>query len=106
MREEETPKTAPVKSGSRESSHPWVDLPVQDDDSIGEAVRYSLDEIRYASSGVRVFIVGVLDPAHGADRGKNADQDGNHRHHEYYADRDDRSGIHKRLLLFRMLTGL
>lgn len=48
MHEEETPKTAPVKSESRESSHPWVDLPVQDDDSIGETVRYSLDEIRYA----------------------------------------------------------
>ena len=49
MREEETPKTAPVLSEPRESSHPWVDLPVQaDDDSIGEAVRYSLDEIRFA----------------------------------------------------------
>ena len=48
MREEETPKTAPVKGEPRESSHPWVDLPVQEDDSIGEAVRCSLDEIRYA----------------------------------------------------------
>ena len=48
MREEETPKTAPVMSEPRESSHPWVDLPVQEDDSIGETVRYSLDEIRYA----------------------------------------------------------
>ena len=49
MREEETPKAAPVMSEPRESSHPWVDLPVQkDDDSIGEAVRYSLDEIRFA----------------------------------------------------------
>ena len=47
MREEETPKTAPVMSEPRESAHPWVDLPVEDD-SIGEAVRYSLDEIRYA----------------------------------------------------------
>ena len=47
MREEETPKTAPVMSEPRESSHPWVDLPV-DDDSIGETVRYSLDEIRFA----------------------------------------------------------
>ena len=27
--------------------HPWVDLPVEDD-SLGESVRYSLDEIRYA----------------------------------------------------------
>ena len=48
MREEETPKTARVPSEPRESSHPWVDLPVQEDDSIGETVRYSLDEIRYA----------------------------------------------------------
>lgn len=49
MREEETPKTAQVVREPRESSHPWVDLPVQkDDDSIGEAVRYSLDEIRFA----------------------------------------------------------
>ena len=47
MREEETPKTAPVKSEPRESAHPWVDLPVEDD-SIGETVRYSLDEIRFA----------------------------------------------------------
>ena len=49
LREEETPKTAQVMREPRESSHPWVDLPVQeDDDSIGEAVRYSLDEIRFA----------------------------------------------------------
>ena len=48
MREEETPKNVPVMSEPRESSHPWVDLPVQDDDSIGETVRYSLDEIRFA----------------------------------------------------------
>ena len=49
MREEETPKTAPAMSENRESSHPWVDLPVSaEDDSIGETVRYSLDEIRYA----------------------------------------------------------
>ena len=47
MREEETPKTVPVMSEPRESAHPWVDLPV-DDDSIGETVRYSLDEIRFA----------------------------------------------------------
>ena len=31
----------------RTTDHPWVDLPVEDD-SIGESVRYSLDEIRYA----------------------------------------------------------
>ena len=49
MREEETPKTAPALNEPRGSAHPWVDLPVQeDDDSIGEAVRYSLDEIRFA----------------------------------------------------------
>jgi len=49
MREEETPKTAPVMSEPRETSHPWVDLRVPaEDDSIGETVRYSLDEIRYA----------------------------------------------------------
>ena len=49
MREEEAPKTAPVMSEPMESAHPWVDLPVQEDsDSIGEAVRYSLDEIRFA----------------------------------------------------------
>ena len=49
MREDETQKTAQVMSEPRELSHPWVDLPVQeDDDSIGEAVRYSLDEIRFA----------------------------------------------------------
>lgn len=49
MREEETPKTVQVMREPRETSHPWVDLPVRkDDDSIGEAVRYSLDEIRFA----------------------------------------------------------
>ena len=48
MREEETLKTATDLKEPRESSHPWVDLPVQEDDSIGETVRYSLDEIRYA----------------------------------------------------------
>ena len=31
----------------RTTDQPWVDLPVEDD-SIGESVRYSLDEIRYA----------------------------------------------------------
>ena len=31
----------------RTTDHPGVDLPVEDD-SIGESVRYSLDEIRYA----------------------------------------------------------
>lgn len=49
MREEQTPETAPVMGEPRETAHPWVDLPVQDDDdSIGETVRYSLDEIRFA----------------------------------------------------------
>ena len=47
MREEETQKTAPAVKETRETAHPWVDLPLEDD-SIGETVRYSLDEIRYA----------------------------------------------------------
>ena len=47
MREDEAPKTEAVLSEPRETAHPWVDLPV-DDDSIGETVRYSLDEIRFA----------------------------------------------------------
>ncbi len=47
MRENE-PQTAPENEARlRETDHPWVDLPV-DDDSLGESVRYSLDEIRYA----------------------------------------------------------
>ena len=47
MRDEETPKAAQAAKETRETAHPWVDLPVEDD-SIGETVRYSLDEIRYA----------------------------------------------------------
>jgi len=47
MREDETPKTVKVVNEPHETAHPWVDLPVEDD-SLGEAVRYSLDEIRYA----------------------------------------------------------
>ena len=47
MREEETPKTVPEEPELRETAHPWVDLPAEDD-TIGEAVRYSLDEIRFA----------------------------------------------------------
>ena len=47
MREEETQRTDPAANESRETSHPWVDLSTEDD-TIGEAVRYSLDEIRYA----------------------------------------------------------
>ena len=47
MREEETRKAEQNGKESRETAHPWVDLPVEDD-SIGEAVRYSLDEIRFA----------------------------------------------------------
>ena len=38
-------KTAAIPE--RTTDHPGVDLPVEDD-SIGESVRYSLDEIRYA----------------------------------------------------------
>ena len=47
MREEESPKAVQAANDTRETAHPWVDLPVEDD-SIGETVRYSLDEIRYA----------------------------------------------------------
>ena len=47
MREEETQKAVPAADVMRETAQPWVDLPVEDD-SIGETVRYSLDEIRYA----------------------------------------------------------
>ena len=47
MREEETQKAVKTAETVRETAHPWVDLPLEDD-SIGETVRYSLDEIRYA----------------------------------------------------------
>ena len=47
MREEETPNTVQAENEPRETAHPWVDLPVEDY-SIGETVRYSLDEIRFA----------------------------------------------------------
>ena len=47
MREEETQEAVRAAETFRETAHPWVELPV-DDDSIGETVRYSLDEIRYA----------------------------------------------------------
>lgn len=47
MREEETPNAVQDGNEPRETAHPWVDLPVEDD-SIGETVRYSLDEIRFA----------------------------------------------------------
>ena len=48
MQEEEVRKTVETAAAApRETDHPWVDLPMEDD-SIGEAVRYSLDEIRYA----------------------------------------------------------
>ena len=47
MREEETQRTDPAAAESRDTGHPWVDLSTEDD-TIGEAVRYSLDEIRYA----------------------------------------------------------
>ena len=48
MREEESPKTAPAAETPRETGRPWTDLAAEEDDSIGEAVRCSLDEIRYA----------------------------------------------------------
>ena len=47
MREEEKPKAEQAENELHETAHPWVDLPVEDD-SIGETVRYSLDEIRFA----------------------------------------------------------
>lgn len=47
MREEETPKAEQAPNGNGGTSHPWVDI-LPEDDSIGEAVRCSLDEIRYA----------------------------------------------------------
>ena len=47
MRENEPLNQAETEKKPRETDHPWVDLPVEDD-SLGESVRYSLDEIRYA----------------------------------------------------------
>ncbi len=47
MREEETPKAVKAPNEPRETAHPWLDL-TGEDDSIGEPVRCSLDEIRYA----------------------------------------------------------
>ena len=44
---EENLREKTASNEPRPTDHPWVDLPV-DDDSIGESVRYSLDEIRYA----------------------------------------------------------
>lgn len=47
MREEETQRTEQAPKNKRETAHPWVDITTEDD-SLGEAVRYSLDEIRFA----------------------------------------------------------
>ena len=47
MREEEEQSTKPSQTGFRETGHPWVDMPA-DDDSLDEALRYTLDEIRFA----------------------------------------------------------
>ena len=47
MRENTPQNTEENVNTPRETDHPWVDLPVEDD-SLGESVRYSLDEIRYA----------------------------------------------------------
>ena len=47
MREEETQKAVPAADVMRETAHPWVDLPVEDD-SLDETLRYTLDEIRFA----------------------------------------------------------
>lgn len=46
MREEEEQGTTP-STVFRETGHPWVDLPA-DDDTLDETLRYSLDEIRFA----------------------------------------------------------
>ena len=48
MREDETPKTATAVENPQGTDRPWTDLAAEEDDSIGEAVRCSLDEIRYA----------------------------------------------------------
>ena len=47
MREEERQNQEPAPEKPRKVTHPWVELSAEDD-SLGEAVRYSLDEIRYA----------------------------------------------------------
>ena len=47
MREEEEQSTKQIQVVPRDSGHPWVDMPV-DEDSLDETVRYSLDEIRFA----------------------------------------------------------
>ena len=47
MREDEKTRTDSARKEARETDHPWVDMPMEDD-SLGESVRYSLDEIRYA----------------------------------------------------------
>ena len=44
---EDNKQERPSANLGRTTDHPWVDLPLEDD-SIGESVRYSLDEIRYA----------------------------------------------------------
>lgn len=44
---EENKREKASANPKRTTDHPWVDLPVEDD-TIGESVRYSLDEIRYA----------------------------------------------------------
>lgn len=50
MREEDRQAqetAAQEKQRPGRGNHPWVEIPAEDD-SLGEAVRYSLDEIRYA----------------------------------------------------------
>ncbi len=47
MRDEERQIQEPAQEKPRRGDHPWVELSAEDD-SLGEAVRYSLDEIRYA----------------------------------------------------------
>ena len=47
MREEEEQSKKPALKAVRGTDHPWVDMPAEDD-SLDEALRYSLDEIRFA----------------------------------------------------------
>lgn len=47
MPEEEKKDRQPAAGQDRREDHPWLQVSGEDD-SLGEAVRYSLDEIRYA----------------------------------------------------------
>jgi hypothetical protein len=45
-------------------------------------------------SGVRIFVVGMLDSAHAAYSGNNADNHGKYRNRQYGAYGNNRSGLH------------